>query len=353
MALDFPDPSLQQTYVATNGITYVWNGTSWVVNPVLSVSKGGTGFTSFLRGDILFGNSSGTLSKLNAGSSGFVLSTNGTGADPTWIQVAVGQTVSTGSIYEIASYYAGTGASLKGSSTFTNDTSAGKVSITHTTLSNSSSTGALVVTGGLGIGGTINVAGHVRVGSDTYSKAGYSIGDILLDSGSKDTPGLLMYWASNKNFGLDTFGSTGATRVRFTKELNESGGAEVFSVDINGVTYINSGYGIPAPTFGVRAWVNFDGGGTIGQNQTIRGSGNVASVYKNSTGDYTITFASAMPDANYCIQGLARTPGAADSDVALNIKYNTIPAAGSFQITTARYGSALLDCAHIHVSVIR
>jgi hypothetical protein len=32
---------------------------------------------------------------------------------------------------------------------------------------------------------------------------------------------------------------------------------------------------------------------------TIRGSGNVASVYKNGTGDYTVTFTTAMPDTNY------------------------------------------------------
>ena len=60
-----------------------------------------------------------------------------------------------------------------------------------------------------------------------------------------------------------------------------------------------------------------------------------------------------MPDANYCIQGMARTPGAADADVALNIKYNTVPATGSFTIVTARYGAGPQDCAHIHVSVVR
>lgn len=54
-----------------------------------------------------------------------------------------------------------------------------------------------------------------------------------------------------------------------------------------------------APVFGARAWVNFDGTGTTATNQTIRGQGNVSSVYKNGTGDYTITFATAMPDANY------------------------------------------------------
>ena len=63
----------------------------------------------------------------------------------------------------------------------------------------------------------------------------------------------------------------------------------------------NSGYGSVAPVYGCRAWVNFDGTGAIGTNQTIRASGNVASVYKNGTGDYTITFVTPMPDANYVV----------------------------------------------------
>ncbi|CAB4157260.1 hypothetical protein UFOVP683_11 [uncultured Caudovirales phage] len=48
-----------------------------------------------------------------------------------------------------------------------------------------------------------------------------------------------------------------------------------------------------------RAWVNFDG--TVATPSTIRGSGNVSSIIKNGTGDYTINFSVAMPDANYAI----------------------------------------------------
>lgn len=48
-----------------------------------------------------------------------------------------------------------------------------------------------------------------------------------------------------------------------------------------------------------KAWVNFNGTGTIGSNQTIRSSYNVSSVLKNATGDYTINFTTPMADANY------------------------------------------------------
>jgi hypothetical protein len=439
-----------------------------------------TYYTALKAGVVASSSKTFTL-PIDYGSDGQFLTTNGSGTlsfttDP--IQV------NSGSANQVA-FYSSARSSVSGSSTFTNDTTGGVVSITHNTASSSTITGALVVSGGLGVGGNIYAGGLLNLGAglsangavsftntsqavtftnriiksgsfqmalnagigtegavisvrranvrDTASSGSYAFvaanafkkisfssnssgqtytvaanvyiedapdssttgavgtpantvtitnpyalyvengrsyfggsivtggttfsknlgnGDIALENGTLDTPGLLMYWRNNSNFGFDTFASSGATRVRITKELNESGGTELFSVDRDGVTYVNSGYGQPAPVFGVRAWVNFDGSGSVGA-QTIRGSGNISSVTKNATGDYTITFTSAMPDANYCIQGMARTPSAANDDVALNIKYNTTPGTGSFTIVTARYGTGPVDCAHIHVSVIR
>ena len=51
-----------------------------------------------------------------------------------------------------------------------------------------------------------------------------------------------------------------------------------------------------APIFACRAWVNFDGATTT---PTIRASVNVSSVTRNGTGDYTVNFTTAMPDANF------------------------------------------------------
>jgi len=67
-----------------------------------------------------------------------------------------------------------------------------------------------------------------------------------------------------------------------------------------------------APIYGARAWVSFDGtrnegdtgASTDGANVKIRASGNVSSVLKNATGDFTINFTIAMPDANYVATGL-------------------------------------------------
>ena len=67
-----------------------------------------------------------------------------------------------------------------------------------------------------------------------------------------------------------------------------------------------------APMFACRAWVNFNGTGTVG----IRASGNVSSITDNGTGDYTVNFTTDMEDANYAAIGngigdteaISRTP---------------------------------------------
>jgi len=54
-----------------------------------------------------------------------------------------------------------------------------------------------------------------------------------------------------------------------------------------------------APLYMCRAWVNFNGTGTV----AIRASGNVTSITDNGTGDYTVNFTTAMTDANYAVTG--------------------------------------------------
>jgi len=50
-----------------------------------------------------------------------------------------------------------------------------------------------------------------------------------------------------------------------------------------------------------KAWVNFNGTGTV----AIRASFNVSSITDNGTGNYTVNFTTAMPDANYAFSGSA------------------------------------------------
>jgi hypothetical protein len=58
-----------------------------------------------------------------------------------------------------------------------------------------------------------------------------------------------------------------------------------------------------APSYSARAWVSWDGGATA--VSTIFGSGNVSSVTDNGTGQSTINFTTALPNANYAVVGMA------------------------------------------------
>jgi hypothetical protein len=74
----------------------------------------------------------------------------------------------------------------------------------------------------------------------------------------------------------------------------------------------NSGYGSVATAYGCRAWVNFDGTGTV----AIRESGNVSSITDNGTGTYVVNLSSALPDANgsACITVIPGTASSANSN---------------------------------------
>jgi hypothetical protein len=130
--------------------------------------------------------------------------------------------------------------------------------------------------------------------------------------------------------GISSAGGTFTAPTRFNSGLCASGGV-TFSGPVefdslarfdgglcagSGVTF-SSGFGATgniffhgaqigstfgtAPKFFARAWVAFNGTGTVG----ISGSRNISSVTDNGVGLYTLNFATAMPDVNYAVSGWA------------------------------------------------
>jgi len=96
-------------------------------------------------------------------------------------------------------------------------------------------------------------------------------------------------------------GTTGITAAAFDGEvdgadLTGSVAASLLTGDVAAarITSALNASG-SAPIYACRAWVNFNGIGTV----AIRASGNVSSITDNGTGDYTVNFTTAMPDANY------------------------------------------------------
>ena len=114
------------------------------------------------------------------GTSGQVLTANTNGV-ASWTTVTGSSGAGSGTVaipgaqYQVAAYYSGTGASVSGSTTFTNNTATGVVNITHTTESTTSTTGALTVAGGAGIAKSLFVGTTLTVGQ----AAGYSIPNVL------------------------------------------------------------------------------------------------------------------------------------------------------------------------------
>ena len=83
-----------------------------------------------------------------------------------------------------------------------------------------------------------------------------------------------------------------------------------------------------APIYAARAWVNFNGSGVV----AIRASGNVSSITDNGTGDYTVNFTTAMPDANYVLAGTVANTNAGFPPV---IKSGSVAGAASNMTTSA------------------
>jgi hypothetical protein len=100
--------------------------------------------------------------------------------------------------------------------------------------------------------------------------------------------------------------------------------------------------------FKCRAWVNFNGTGAV----AIRASGNVSSITDNALGDYTVNFATPMPDINYIAVGNARSPGVSNSTLQGPSVANQTT---SFQLLTINITPTVQtgDNSHIFVAFYR
>jgi len=111
------------------------------------------------------------------------------------------------------------------------------------------------------------------------------------------------------------------------------------------------------PGFLARAWVNFNGAGTV----SIRGNGNVSSITDNGEGDYTVNFTTAMPDANYCFNLSANdngtTGGMTDGFAYGAWKRGTnscVYSTGSMRFQIGYPANTILyDQSHINVAIFR
>jgi hypothetical protein len=96
----------------------------------------------------------------------------------------------------------------------------------------------------------------------------------------------------------------------------------------------------------VRAWVNFNGTGTV----AIRASFNVSSITDNGTGDYTVNFTTAMPDANYAIV----SSGTSENNSSVVVRnFTTAQTTTAARITAFWPNIALGDSSQVNIAVFR
>lgn len=189
--------------------------------------------------------------------------------------------------------------------------STSEVQGTHTTFSGSHSDTAT----------TINLA----------SVSGISAGDYVVGEGI--APGT-------------TVSSVGASSVVI------SAGLDTDSVGIAGgepISFYKSNKVLSPGLIGsqlCRAWVNFNGTGTV----AIRASFNVSSITDNGTGDATVNFATAMPDVNYAVSGSA---GENSTTTASSILHTMVYDELYIEIFTTTSAGSLDDKVSVSVAIFR
>ena len=120
-------------------------------------------------------------------------------------------------------------------------------------------------------------------------------------------------------------------------------------INIQGDLKMNSGYGSSVIAYGCRAWVNFNGTGTV----AINGSGNVSSITDDGVGSYFVNLTNAMPDGNFSatLSSGTNSSGGINAYTAI-ISSTSVIAVYTFSVAGGGSG-AYRDTASVLFSVFR
>jgi len=111
-----------------------------------------------------------------------------------------------------------------------------------------------------------------------------------------------------------------------------------------------------ATYFTAKAWVNFNGSGTV----SIRSDGNVSSITDNGTGNYTVNFSNSVSSNNYCCNFSANDNGTTSGQTS-GYAYGSwargttscVYATGSMRVAMGYAANAsFYDQSHVNVSVV-
>ena len=266
------------------------------VGTVLSVASGGTSWSSYSTGDILYASAPGTLSKLAAGTAGYALLTNGPSLGPSWGQIALGSAVS------------------------------GTLPIAN----GGTNTTATPTNGGI-VYGTGTAQAYTSVGVP---------GQVLVSNGAGASP----FWqnqasiaagsATNATLATTATLATLAT-LATTATLATLATTATLATLATSATALTTASG-SAPSYSARAWVNFNAFGVV----AIRAAGNVTSITDNGVGTFTANFTTAMSDANYAVVGTVATDAVAISIVSVDGTNTALTTTTAAMVTATISGTA-------------
>jgi len=186
----------------------------------------------------------------------------------------------------------------------------------------------------------LEVSGSVQVSSQILAASGTSGSPSVASSGDTDTG---IYWSAANQLSFSTGGNE-RFRIESTGQIKAVYESQV-GQDYN--TTMHNGYFC-------RAWVNFNGTGTV----AIRASGNVSSITDNGTGDYTVNFTSNMPDSDYAIisnQQFDVSASASPTFVGLRASFGTptLKSTSQYRIVTTNFNGTNTDAEQISTAVFR
>jgi hypothetical protein len=181
-------------------------------------------------------------------------------------------------------------------------------------------------------------AGQVQASIVNTNTGGTSASYIFASQGAVQT--LLSSYGNS-------FGQTGTAAGSNHPFIFLTNGVERGRFDTSGNFLFNSGYGSVATAYGCRAWVNFNGTGTV----AIRSSGNVSSITDNGTGDYTVNFSNNMPDGNYSVALGSQPASTANASVQINNAAN--PTASAVRLLVHQSGLGNVDISYVTAAIFR
>jgi len=193
----------------------------------------------------------------------------------------------------------------------------------------------------------INASGNVGIGTSSPGTK-FHVSDTSTNTVKSRTQASTGYVDIGMGGNSGVFDTSASDGIRLRLSGNDA-----VAIDASSNFKFNSGYGSVANAYACRAWVNFNGTGTV----AIRDSGNVSSITDSGVGDYRVNFSTAMPDTNYAVVGSCQ--GASGTDIVdfgsfgYSASPSVTPTTSQVAVGAFAYSGAGVDTAYVSVAVFR